>query len=273
MAISRNKLIANIIRKKLYEEVEQILLISKQGFDVYAQVEFPEIKFVLIELLEQELNINPRAFKIAKHIEDLEFDNSANNDDDTIFIPTVLVADLPSSIGLGLVQYKIKQPDHLIGNVAQAIEQILDYFSLTFYLDVFDAKKLSRLKQIAKFQGIRALIDAVVQTAYLGGFMGDSEKAQIYLDKTKFTIEDIEGTHNVSIEKSARLFLSHVITYGENSHAFLKSALSYFVICKQGHTTTRASQILSISRTTLQEHLKIAENLGVSEFFDGVIKK
>ena len=36
---------------------------------------------------------------------------------------------------------------------------------------------------------------------------------------------------------------------------------------------TRASQVLQISRTTLQEHLKLADQLGVSNFFEGYRQK
>ena len=44
MLASRSKLIASIIKKKLYEDVDQILSISRQGFDVFAQVDFPEVQ-------------------------------------------------------------------------------------------------------------------------------------------------------------------------------------------------------------------------------------
>lgn len=277
MISSRNKLIASIIKKKLYEEVDQILAISRQGFDVFAQVEFPEVKSLLIQLLEQEVKLNSRVFRIIDYNESsfiekretLFDDTKVLEEEDEQFIPTVLVGEHKFDAGYGLVHYFVKSPDQLIGNVATAIETILNHFGLDLYIDVFDAKKLSRLKQIARIQGMCSLIDAVVQTAYYGGYKGDSASAQSYLDRAEFLTDAVKTEEEIPLENCARKFLSHVVTHGEDAHSFLKSCLSYFVVSKQGHTMTRASQILSISRTTLQEHLKIANQLGVSSFLDG----
>ena len=268
MIASRAKLIASIVKKKLYEEVDQILAISRQGFDVFAQVEFPEVKSLLVQLLEEELKINSREFRLYacpedQRIEDVLFD------EDEHFMPTVMVGEHKIDSGYGFVHYQVRSPDQLLGNVAAAIEMILDHFNLEFYIDVFDAKKLSRLKQIARVQGVRSLIDAVVQTAYYGGYKGDSDCAQSFLDRAEFLNDASRLEEEIPLENCAKKFLSHVLTYGEDAHSFVKSCLSYFVVSKQGHTMTRASQILSISRTTLQEHLKIASQLGVSSFLEG----
>lgn len=268
MLMSRTKLISTIIKKKLYEEVDQILSISRQGFDVFAQVEFPEVKTLLITLLEQEVKINSREFRVIDYTKDLQSASSDSYNEEN-FIPSVLVGEHKIDSGYGLVHYHVRSPDQLLGNVAAAIELILEHFGLEFYIDVFDAKKLSRLKQIARVQGIKSLIDAVVQTAYYGGYKGDNECAQSYLDRAEFITEGNKIEEEIPLENCAKKFLSHVVSHGEDAHLFLKSCLSYFVVSKQGHTMTRASQILSISRTTLQEHLKIAGQLGVSSFLEG----
>ncbi len=268
MILSRAKLISSIIKKKLYEEIDQILSISRQGFDVFAQVEFPEVKSLLIELLEQELKINSREFKIIECTKENILKANERIEDEH-FLPTVMIGEQRIDSGYGLVHYQVCSPDQLLGNVAVAIEMILEHFKLEFYIDVFDAKKLSRLKHIARAQGVRALIDAVVQTAYYGGYKGDQDVAQAYLDRAEFLTDATNFDQDIPLENCAKKFLSHVISYGQDSHLFLKSCLSYFVVNKQGHTMTRASQILSISRTTLHEHLKIADQLRVSSFLEG----
>lgn len=268
MPICRSKLLESLIRKKLYEEVEHILAISHQGFDVYAKTTFPEVKTLLIELLKQELKTNSRAFHIISSVEELKFDENFTTSE-MAFLPTVLVGEHSLSPGSGFVTYHVAAPDSLIGNVAICIDSILKYFNLEFYLDVFDATKLSRLKQIARTQGVKSLIDAVVQSAYLGGFKGDMESAQEYLDKTQFSTGSFTLEKNVQLENCAKIFLSYAVAHGENAHCFLKSCLSYYIVNNQGHTMSRASQILDISRTTLQEHLKLAHKLKVSAFFEG----
>ncbi|MES2613851.1 MAG: hypothetical protein V4591_00380 [Bdellovibrionota bacterium] len=272
MIASRSKLIASIIKIKLYDEVDQILSISRQGFDVFAQVDFPEVKTLLIHLLEQELKINSREFRIIECKKELHsHENSAFEEEN--FMPTVLVGEQKLDSGYGFVHYHVRSPDQLLGGVAAAVEKILKHFNLEFYIDVFDAKKLSRLKQIAKLQGLKSLIDAVVQTAYYGGYKGDNNRAQSYLDKSEFLTDGTKMEDEIPLENCAKKFLAHAMTHGEDAHSFIKSCLSYFVISKQGHTMTRASQILSVSRTTLQEHLKIASQLGVNSFFEGATQK
>ena len=273
MLASRSKLIASIIKKKLYEDVDQILSISRQGFDVFAQVDFPEVQSLLIHLLEQEQKINSREFRIVENKLDFQINTSNCADEEEHFMPTVHVGEQKLDSGYGFVFYHVRSPDQLLGNVAAAVEMILEHFNLEFYIDVFDSKKLSRLKQIARVQGIRSLIDAVVQTAYYGGYKGDSECAQSYLDRAEFLTDADKMEEEIPLENCAKKFLSHVVTHGEDAHSFIKSCLSYFVVTKQGHTMTRASQILSISRTTLLEHLKIASQLGVSSFLEGVNAK
>ena len=54
----RTKLISTLIRKKLYEEIDHIISITRQGFDVHAKTDFIEIQNLLIELLEHELKAN-----------------------------------------------------------------------------------------------------------------------------------------------------------------------------------------------------------------------
>jgi hypothetical protein len=262
---SRKNLILKIIKKKLYEEIDEILAISRQGFDVFAQVDFVEVGDLLVDLMEQELKVNPREFRIYNLFKP---DNQYQEQTEDDFLPTIVIGDSKPHSGYGFVHYHVKSPDLLIGNVAGAVEMILDYFKQDFYIDAFDSKKLSRLKQIARVQGLPALIDAVISTAYYGGYKGDSHSAQNYLDKGEFQNRPMDAGIELPVEECAKRFLAYVMGQGKDAHSFIKTCLSYYVVSRQGHTMTRASQILNISRTTLQEHLKIANQLGVCTFLD-----
>ena len=143
--LSRKKLISSIVKKKLYEDVDKILSISRQGFDVFAQVDFLEVHNALIELLEQELKINCREFRIIysdEKMNDKKKENEEVNEEEEDFMPTVVVGDCKPKTGYGFVHFVVRTPDQLIGNVASAVEMILEYFKLDFYIDAFDAKKL-----------------------------------------------------------------------------------------------------------------------------------
>jgi hypothetical protein len=269
MPFGRTKLVEIIIQKKLYADVEQILTISNQGFDVYVKTEFQEIQDLLLKLLNQELQVNPRGFRIISSIEELKWDHHVSKTDDIAFIPTILIGTQRLEHGYGFVCYEAQTTDQLIGNVAACVQHILKYFCLEFYLDVFEGSYLSRLKQIARVHGLKLLIDAVVQTAYLGGFKGNGKGAEEYLDHLLLSTEPQIKSQELSTENCAKVFLSHAIAHGENAHSFLKSCLGYHIVNNQGYNMSRASQVLNISRTTLQEHLKIAEELKVSSFFDG----
>jgi len=249
MSAPRITLISKLIRKKLYEEVDRILSISRQGFDIHVKSDFVEVEEILLEILEKELTINTREFRLVReaHAIDLQTQN-----DDTAFLPTLFISSQPLLNGYGFAYFALSTPDQLLGSVASSIETILDHFGLCVYLDIFDSHILMQFKQITRIYGLNTLIDAVVQTAYLGGFQGDTRKAKKYLEHLQAENPLNAGKNKYTLEKCAEMFLSHVILRGENAHSFLKSSLSYFM-----------------SRTTLQEHLKLADQLGVSQFFDG----
>ncbi|APJ02448.1 hypothetical protein [Silvanigrella aquatica] len=274
MTSQRPKLISILIKKKLYEEIEQIISIIKQGFDVHVRTEFQEVEKLLIELLEIELSVSGLEYRLISDPQFLEidFDQLAFSNEYSIQ-PTVFVNAKSLESGSGFVKFMVRSPDHLLCSTSSAIEKILKHFGILIYLDVFDSNKLSRLRQIAKFMGLRVLVDAVIQTAYLGGFLGDSEKAGYYLENLQTQNDDFHSKNEISIERCAEKFFSYVLIRSEEAHTFLKSSLSYYAVRHQGFTMTRASQVLQISRTTLQEHLKLADQLGVSNFFDGYREK
>lgn len=278
MVIAQNQnLILTIIKKNIELEVDQILSIAMQGFDVQVEISFVELKDILRDAFQERLNQFPNSFRLLNGIQGLT-QESLNcilmGDEEPNFqqkkVPTILLDESRRTFGYGFIAYRVRSPDHLLGSVNRAISHILNYFGLELYMDVFDGAKLTRLKQIAKVCGLRHLIDAVVQTAYLAGFKGNAEEAQLYLDRLPFSFyEDLMGGTGDSIEMCAKKFLAHVVSHGEHAYSFLKSCLSYYIINSQGHTMSRASEILNVSRTTLLEHLKSASKLGVSNFFEG----
>lgn len=271
----RTELIEMLIKKELYTDIEELISITKQGFDVYIQSDSSEIYRAMTNLLHQELFVNPRAFRlVSTYLQhpstERSLERAPKEIDDTDFIPTLFLghSDLLKN-GFGFVRYQMRSVDQLIGNIAACIEQILNYFNLGFYIDSFEGVHLTRLKQIAKVHGLKQLIDSVVQTAFLAGFKGSSENALQYLDQIIASTDSFPYEKNFSPENCAKIFLSHVVSRGENAHSFLKSCLGYHIVNHKGYSIVRASQVLHVSRTTLQEHLRLAEELNIASFFDG----
>jgi len=271
MLFPRTNLVSKLIKKKLSKEVDQVFEISKQGFDVHVKTPFKEIENILIEVFKAESNLSNKPFRLILDANSLKNEIENQNTDHDIFT-IIYVNSNELQKGFGFVQVNFSSPDSLLSSVSLAIEEILRYFNLNIFLDVFDSDVLSLLKMIARSYGISVLIDAVVQTAFIAGFQGDSNKAMGYLKMMQIKNDEIYSINNLSTEKCAERFFSYVVLKGEDAHTFLKSSLSYYAVRLQGFSMTRASQVLQVSRTTLLEHLKQAERLGVSQFFEGYIQ-
>lgn len=270
---ARIKLIKELIKKRIYEDINQIINITNNGFDVHVKVEFKEIEQVVIELLHIEQKKQLLNFNLISDpkLLDEKFDELFN--EQKVLQPTIFVHPDTLRYGLGFIVYNIQSADNLLSSSAYAIEKILDHFGLSLFIDVFEAEIFSKLKQIAKIMGINHLVDAVVQTAYLGGFKGNYAKAVEYLDHMLINCDELYSKDSVSLEKCAENFFAYIILQGQDAHGFVKSALSFYTVKRKGFSMSKASQMLQISRTTLQEHLKLAEKLGVSNFFEGYRQK
>ena len=270
---SKVKLIKELVKKRVEEEVNHILNIIKSGFDVHVKVESRDIQEIIQERLESEQNNQFLCFHIVTDPLQLDEKYETIISKQSTIIPTVLIHPDTIKYGLGFIIYKVSSPELLISSPASAIEKILEHFALDIYIDVFDSEIFRKLKLIAKHLGLNCFIDAVVQTAYLGGFKGSYSSATEYLDHILINYDELYSSSDISLEKCAENLFAYTLMQGLDAHGFLKAALSFYTVRKKGFTMTKASQLLQISRTTLQEHLKLAEKLGVSNFFEGYRQK
>jgi len=259
------KLVLSLVSRQLTDEVENILCVVKQGFDLQVLTEFPEVSNALIELLNLELEGYPELFSLLTDLSQIKKINDPNVNSQ--FRPIVLINNKKLENGCGFVRYNLKSPDKLIKNPGSAVKLILDEFGLSNYIDTFNGKIFTKLKEISRIYGVHTLIDAVIQTAYLAGMQGDESAAEYYLNQIHLDNHCDHNNSDHSINTCAKRFLSHCVAYGDNSMAFLKSSLCFYVAENQKRTMTQTSQILNISRTTLNEHLKKAEILNVGHFF------
>ncbi len=263
--MKKQKLIINLLITNLSKEIDDILSIINQGFDLHIYTQFPEVVLALKYLLNLQLQNNPSSFYIAEDSENLT--KKIEENPELGFIPVILIGEQSLPVGNGFARYNLQSPDKILNKIANAVQEILTTFNLENYLDCFDGKVFSKLKEIAKSCGVHALIDAVVQTAFLAGLQGDTNSALYYLNEYNREWDKNISNSSISLDSCAKRFLAHCITRGDEAMTYLKSCLCYYVVDHQGRSMTQASQILNMSRTTLGEYLKNSEKFEIAQFF------
>ena len=268
MSVLRSALLRSIIETKLEVVVCHIERLAQHGFDVSVCSSLPEISECLHTILSQNGSVLARKIEVASNYEDAK--KILKNQDTNAFVaPLVFIHSPSDSLPVGFVRCPLPDLCDLLPSIPQVINCILEYYSLSVYIDIFDREKLISLKNIALECGFTALVDAVIQTCYLAGFSGDEHQAGLFLRNFN---EQIQGSVNKSVvhpHDVSRQFFNYVLDQKTQPHIFLKAALSYFVVQVKGLTSTRASRLLEISRTTLIEHLKLADELEISKLFSG----
>ena len=152
--------------------------------------------------------------------------------------------------------------------VQKMIFEMVNERSLEHCLDVFDRELVAELKVLLASQGFEIFAHLVIQICYVGGQEGDEASLRAL----------IRCAHNQQfvVGKSPRdltweTFLSAfdaALCQDLPPHEFLKIALSYFVVKRRSKTITDASLRLKVSRSTIQEHLRLAQKYEFKKLFD-----
>jgi hypothetical protein len=138
------------------------------------------------------------------------------------------------------------------------------------YQPVFDAAHSTTLKPLLNRGLLSVFIDAVVQVAYYEGACGDAERAQTFLRGLTRPPER-DQLPPIGPESIAAV-LQWVLEREVAPHHYAKSLLTYFTVYVKELSHVQASQVLGISRTTLQTHLKVAARCKVGDAFGGYRK-
>ena len=264
MSAIRPKLLERLIGKKLYREFEEIISLADRGFDVAVQLPSAEIYTVFLNLCEAELTARQLPIAVVRSW-DAALTEKLQQDLDQRFAPLLYVGlDCPPP-GSGFIAFPLPLLDQLLPSISTTVSRILEHTGFGTYLDVFDARKMSKIKRIANTKGLGTLIDVVVQTAYLAGLSGNERGADDYLNALSYEPTAPEKSEG---NASFTTIIEDILKTSQSPHCYLKAALSYYVVRAQGNTMTKASLILNISRTTLQQHLRLAEKFRVYELFE-----
>jgi len=254
-------LIRSIVHKNMCLSLRQILDHVRYGLPLYVHPYSKEIQDIFVPLVKnkvQELKI--LAFVIDSGWDQLnQFFKSKHHQ--PVCIIGAELTDPPA--GWGFIPLPGLSLDTLVGSCALAIHKILECYGLDHFTDIFDREKTTALRKILLNTGLKVFIDAVLQVTYFGGILGDEDKAQDALIRFRQLTPD--GHQHPYAQHVPVDFFARVLQNSPRPHTFLKAALSYYVVKTQGHSLNKASQILSISRTTLQDHMRLAEHYGINK--------
>lgn len=265
MAISQKNMLSKLVANRLKSQLDQVFQIVHEGFDVCIFSKDRDVKEVVFELLNQEADSGSCCW-IAENCEQA---NSLRNNQtvDKVFKPIVLLTDSRVT-GDGFISYTLPETEDLLPNIAQTVQFILEEARLIRFLDAFDGKRTGALKTILREKGFSALIDAVIQTAYLSGLRGQEAEASRKLSELQaLPSATPKQTENVNPGVNAAAFFSGIVDVTKEPHVFLKAALSFYMVKHRQQSISKASRLLNVSRTTLQEHMRLAGEFGVERLF------
>lgn len=178
-------------------------------------------------------------------------------------IPTADVLLVNSLLEEAPLHVPIFCPDDaiLVRSVAQSIAATLDWMGATQFLDVFARSSVVLLRQLLQEGGIQEFLRGIMLMVQIGGEEGQYDKACLLLRERITQKTQANGVDSkAALGNNAVKFLDHISAH-DNPHLLLKALLSYHVFLKSNRNITKASDALAISRTTLHNHLRLADDL------------
>lgn len=248
----------------------EVFLLKKQGFKVYIQCPSESIaRFVFNNFrhLSARYGVTEEMiFSSYTEINAFKINVLSN--------PCVLVTHLPIESAWGFVRFPLPDLNLMLPATPKLISHVLQKLMLDRYIDCFDAHVTQLVKRIAELHGLEKSIDAIVQVALLAGFKGDESEACLYLETLllKPVAETDPKTGAESTPQSPEDFFGQLLLRTNEPHTLLKVALSFYAVRLRGQSISRASRHLNISRTTLIQHLRLAEKLNVKTLFPSLTK-
>jgi hypothetical protein len=239
-----------ICNKNIQKIVDHAISCHQNKFNIHIHTSSIEIQNLLIPFFHE-------SYDLHRFHTDWNFDQSS--------LPAIVISQEPPPEGWGFITLFHLDWNLLISSPHHMIIQILEFFKLDLFIDIFDAPKLQKIKLLMK-QGasLKQLIDITISLAFYHGVLGDDEKGNSLL---KNHLSLIQKKLNPSLPHD---FFEQVIHQNIHPHQYLKAALSYYVYQHQGCSVVKASQILSISRGTLQDHLKLASQYSIFKSLEAV---
>ncbi|NBW82323.1 hypothetical protein EBR21_11270 [bacterium] len=275
-----------IVQRRLENESQRWTYALKSGFNVAIACEDRELLTVVEGFIDRHPILKTHRL-LSKSTDDSVPPNGLEQSNELHeIVPAPLQPEVVAQLtvhwreprpGLAAVHFHLPALRDLLPAPSTMILQILESTQLEKYIDSFDGKKMTQLKRILELGGPEYFFDAVIQIAYLAGFQGNDLAAFQTLEKRLLQCEsskqknDLQGVLQPSDPHSSAMgqIFERLLSLPD-PHDVLKASLAYYVFHGRKLTQAEASKILKISRSTLQSHLQLAEQLNVAEYFNPV---
>lgn len=167
----------------------------------------------------------------------------------------------------------------LVVSPARAILTVLEHYSALHLVEAFDGPMVTRLRNVLREQGINHFVEHVLSC--VEGFNSGKppEEAASLVVRTNLapvTTSSVPSWGGALVwddftEHSHALFdLLERLRQCQDPHVYLKALLSYFAYLRSNKNASKASKDLNISRTTLHDHLRLAQEFRISGMLESL---
>lgn len=262
-------LFEKLVGKRLAKDVDSVLAMGRQGFDVRVESHETLLEDLFEHLLMRISSEELQTVHLVRGFVEFQALRRAQMDAQR-YEPIVLLGCGEPLEGAGLVVHTLPDLVDLLPTAPAAVRILLAHHGLEVFLSVFTPERLRPLKPLLDRGALSTFIDAVVQVAYLEGACGDAERTEAYL---RGLMRPFAGDQSAPVQaESVARVLQWCIERGASPHVFLKCLLTHYAVEVKGLSHVQASQSLGVSRTTLQLHLRLGEKHGVPEVFASLRK-
>ena len=265
MEITHSALIELLTKENLEAEIDEVLEISRQGFDVQLTVlEKNVCKMARSIFLQKIANFN-REVVLLTDPEEVCSEKTQQLKNQS-FSPIVLLnKDALKIEGAGFVTYNTLTTLNLMPSVRDAVNIILKFYHLEVFAAIFDKASLQLMRKFLMEHGISKLIDAGVDIAYKEGVLENQDYLESYLIGIKKSSDITQDQRLSSITLSQTL--NWMLEIASEPLLFNKALLSYYCVHILRMSANQAMTALKVTRTTLNSHLSEAKNLHLEKFF------
>ncbi len=284
MSVVRFGLLQEIMAPKIMPEIDAILDDVRSNFDVAVLLHNDESRDVFKTLITERAQTPSSEFVLATSVAEVK-ELARRSQRKCI----VYVSEESLPAGAGFMVRQMPPMPTFLPSLSLIVSYALREFRQESFIDVFDGKRMVHLKEVLRFAGLSATLDAIVKVAYFAGFEGNDsladktlreivflakqnylgvKKERMLLNRNEELFPGVGQVNRASPAIHAQNFFQQLLGSEQSPHAFAKLALSFYTVHGLGHSITKASRLLAVSRTTLHEHLRLAHACGMEKYFN-----
>jgi hypothetical protein len=265
MTAFRSDILQHLLAPRMVVELETILHLLYKNFDVVVRMHDDETRVVFHRMIRERASVANCPFEVA-----LSFQEACQYFDSESRKPLLCISQEALPKGGGFIERHLLSAKAFLPPLSSVVLQILEHRRMNAYVDVFDGPRMRHLKDVLRLSGLFALVDVVIQVAYLAGAEGNSDAADRYLvasvPKEESSSKASSPKANAARAVYAQKFFHDLLSGDKSPHEFGKASLSYYTVHGMGYSVAAASRALKVSRNTIVEHLALAEQLGVDRY-------